>query len=152
MWLKIVLSFSVPLVVCQETTPRPIVADQQTTTSSPRKLIEIPKNILNELPINFKKLKPNMNGTEVFRTLGLNKYEKQLREFSRIQLDGAGGNWRMFLDDYQGYSFAFRDFLGSKAKCYIRCPGDEYWRSKETNAKPIDFSKLDRNRYFKSSR
>jgi hypothetical protein len=102
--------------------------------------------ILDGIQARFEKLKPEMRDDEIFKTLGLIEYRKYLRENRRIQLDGAGGNWQIFLDNHGGYSLAFRDFLGGKGACYIKFPGDTRWRSKRTNAKPIDFTKVDLNK------
>jgi hypothetical protein len=103
------------------------------------------RHVLKNLHRNFEKLDSKMSDDEIFRALGLTQYQNHLHENSRIILDGAGGNWRYYINDDGGYSFAIRDFFGS-VKCMIKLPGDKHWRKRDTNAKPIDLSIIDFNK------
>lgn len=99
----------------------------------------IPVSILEKLGTNFEKITPDMTDDEVFKTLGLSEFQKQLEANSGIMMDGGGGNWRNFIVNQKGYSLAFRDFFGN-VKCMIKLPDESGWRTRETKAKPIEVS------------
>ena len=104
----------------------------------------LPDRVLRNLRVNFEKLESHMCDDEVFRTLGLAEYQKQLQANSRFMLDGAGGNWRYYIDDQNGYSLALRSFKGVEVECWLKLPGErlpgemfDRWRRKRVDARPI---------------
>lgn len=111
-----------------------------------------PESILKNLRANFEKVECNMCKDEVFRTLGLAEYQKYLEDNSKFVMDGAGGNWRYYIDDQNGYSFALRSFLDAYTECMIQLPGETYrggfgkrWRTKRVDAKPIKPTRVEQN-------
>ena len=117
-----------------------------------RKPLSLPESVLKSLRANFEKLEPDMADDEIFRTLGLCEYQKDLRANSRFMADGAGGNWRYFIDDQNGYSVAFRSFWGRNSECWLQVPGETVaggvirtWRMKRVNAKPVEATIMERD-------
>lgn len=113
-------------------------------TEKNQELQSPPDSVLRNLRNNFEKLESNMCDDEIFRTLGLAEYQKYLHNNSRFMMDGAGGNWRYFIDEQNGYSLAFRSFWGGNVECHLKLPGEklagglgDHWRTKRVNAKPI---------------
>jgi len=101
-----------------------------------------PDSVLRVLRTNFGKLESDMGDEEIFQTLGLDRYRKFLEDNSRLMFDGAGGNWRFYIDDHNGYTLAFREFFGDVV-CMLKLPDEEHWRARPTNAKPIRLPQLD---------
>ena len=114
----------------------------------------VPEAVLKDLRANFEKLEANMCDEEIFRTLGLSDYQNDLQKNSRFLADGAGGDWRYFIDDQNGYSLAFRSFLGVYTECYLKLPGEknalgfDHWRVKRVDAKLVrpTYAELNRKR------
>ena len=123
-----------PSTLIARTQPKPASDDSNTKPDIPEQLDESPPvSILKHLDANIRNIKPDMTENEVFKTLGLTRHKEHLKSNSFIRMDGAGGNWRVLLDDYNGYSLAFRDFLGhGNAKCMIRTPNRKFWRDVKT--------------------
>ena len=132
------------------------IDDSKIETEMPEQLDELPPvSILKSLGTNIESIKPVMTENEVFETLGLIRYKEHLKSNSFIRMDGAGGNWRVLLDDHNGYSLAFRDFMGhGTAKCMIRTPNRPSWTSAKTSIPAITAQELqdDLNRQMKKAR
>lgn len=109
---------------------------QRDSEDAARRVPAVPLDVLQSLGANFEKITPEMTDDEIFQTLGLTKFQQRLEANSSIMMDGAGGNWKNFIINQQGYSLAFRDFFGD-VKCMLKVPGENRWRIRETNAKPI---------------
>ena len=69
-----------------------------------------PLTLLEQLDERFDSITPEMTESEVFDTLGLKHYYSYLKRNSRMQMDGAGGDWIHFIDHQDGYSLAMRSF------------------------------------------
>ena len=105
-----------------------------------------PASILKNIDSKIKNVKPWMGEDEVLDTLGLNQYRKRLRSNSFIRVDGAGGNWRMLLDNHLDYSLAFRDFMGQgNASCLIRMPKQKSWTKAKTSVPAVTVAELQEN-------
>ena len=104
-----------------------------------------PISVLRNLRTNFEKLESNMCDDEIFRTLGLAKYQKHLQANSKFMMDGAGGNWRYYIDEQNDYSLVLWSFWGANVECRLKLPGEKHWRRKLVDAKPINPSYLELN-------
>lgn len=104
-----------------------------------------PDSVMKNLRTNFEKLDSNMCDDEVFRTLGLTEYRNYLKANSRYMMDGAGGDWRYFIDKRNGYSLAFRSFWGARVECLLKLPDENHWRTKRVKVKPIKPTYLELN-------
>lgn len=99
----LVVMFSSSALIAQ--TQQNVIENSKMNTDIPEQLIELPPvSILSSLDANIKNIKPVMTENEVFETLGLIRYKEHLKSNSCFQMDGAGGNWRILLDDHNGYS------------------------------------------------
>lgn len=138
------LGLLVSTLVCHKTEGFPALTQQQKKQDEVEKAVPaLPDSVLKNLRANFEKLESSMGEDEVFRALGLCDYQKDLQAHSRYMADGAGGDWRYFIDDQKGYSLAFRSFLGAHTECYLNLPeektafGFARWRTKRVAAKPV---------------
>jgi len=117
-----------------------------------------PESVLRELRTNFEKLDSNMEEDAVFRILGLARYREHLEANSRFVADGAGANWRYYIDDQNGYTLAFRSFLDAYTEVWLKLPREKHpggfgerWRTKRVKVKPIKPTRSEQNRFSRAS-